>query len=117
MITHNMTLDMTPIPGRKLQEICLSQGDADFQLCATLFSNHGELTIESGTSVTIRGTKPDGTAYTKDVALEGNTVTVQGDADLTDAAGMGVFEFCLNHNGRELHSPNFVVLIEPRTVG
>ena len=117
MITHELLLDMTPVPGRKLQEVCLSQDDADFQLCATLFSNHGEFTIESGTSVTIRGTKPDGTAYTKDVALEGNTVTVQGDDDLTEAAGMGVFEFCLNHNGRELHSPNFVVLIEPRTVG
>ena len=117
MITHELLLDMTPVPGRKLQDVCLSQGDADFQLCATLFSNHGEFTIEPRTSVTIRGTKPDGTAYTKDVALEGNIVTVQGDDELTDAAGMGVFEFCLNHNGRELHSPNFVVLIEPRTVG
>ena len=117
MITHELLLDMTPVPGRKLQEVCLSQGDADFQLCATLFSNHGEFTIESGTTVTIRGTKPDGKAYTKAAALNGNTVTVQGDDDLTDAAGMGVFEFCLYHNGRELHSPNFVVLIEPRTVG
>ena len=116
MISHNMTLDMTPLPGRKFQEIRLSQGDEDYQLSAVLFSNHSEFTIENGTTACIRGTKPDGKAYTKAAALNGNTVTVQGDDDLTESAGMGVFEFCLYHNGRELHSPNFVVLIEPRTV-
>ena len=115
MIIHELLLDMTPIPGEKPQEINLNQEDGDFQLKATLYSDLGEFIIESGTTASIRGRKPDGTAYTKAATLNGHVVTVNGDSNMTAAAGIGVFEFCLTHNGKELYSPNIHACIEPKT--
>ena len=115
MITHELVLCMTPTPGEKPQEINLNQNDGDFRLQATLFSDLGEFTVESGTTASLRGTKPDGTAYTKAASLSGKTVTVQGDNVLTAVPGIGVFEICLTHIGKELYSENFHARIEPRT--
>lgn len=106
---------MTPTPGEKAQEISLNQNDGDFRLQATLFSDLGEFTIESGTTAVLRGTKPNGAAYTKSASLSGNVVTVIGDSDMTAVAGTGVFEICLTHSGKELYSENFHAHIEPRT--
>lgn len=115
MITHEIMLSMTPYPGEKPQEVNLSQSDGDFRLKVTLYSDLGELTIESGTTAALRGTKPDGTSYTKDATLNGDVVTVPGDSNMTEVAGIGVFEVCLTRGGKALYSENFHARIEPKT--
>ena len=114
MITHEIRLSMTPENRKRPPVINVSQDDENFQIVAALYSNTGELTIESGTTAVLRGTKPGGAAYTKSGTLNENNVTIMGDSELTDAAGTGVFEICLTHDGKELYSENFHVEIETR---
>jgi len=110
MITH--TLDLDVVPDKQPKTLWLSQNDENYTLVFNLFARTGELTIESGTTVAINGTKPDGTAYTKAATLNGTTVTVVGDADMTSAAGQGVFELTLTHSGKELNTANFFINFE-----
>ena len=112
MITHEIRLSMTPEIRKRPLVINVSQNDDSFQIVASLYSERGELTIESGTTADLRGTKPGGVAYTKSGRLNDNRVTIIGDSELTNAAGTGVFEICLTHDGKELYSENFHVEIE-----
>ena len=113
MIVYNHELDMTP--GGKPLSISLNKNDANFVLNFHLFSSGGTLTLEPNTTVKICGTKGNGGEYTADAVLndEMYIVTVDGDSDLTDEAGTGVFEICLIHNEKELYSANFYIVVEP----
>lgn len=101
------------IPGGSPLLLRLSQYDENFTIVMELFARDGEFTIQSGTTVTIRGTKPNGEGYEAPVLLSGNFATVRGDGRLTDAAGTGVFELCLKHSGKELYTSNFEIEFEP----
>ena len=113
MITHNHELDMTP-GGDEPLRIHLNKNDADFVLNLALFSSVGTLNIEADTTAAIRGTKGNGSEYTASATLntETATVSVEGDINLTDEAGTGVFEICLTHNEKELYSSNFFIVVE-----
>lgn len=115
MIIHELLLDMTPTPDDKLKEVELNQEDAGYRLNITLFASLAELSIESGTTAAIHGTRPDGSSYSKSATINGSVVTVQGDPSLTEIAGTGVFEIVLSHSGKEMHSESFYVVIEPKT--
>ena len=119
MIRHHYDLDI--IPGRSAPKIHLSQFDERFLIELRLFAREGTLRLESGTTVTIRGTKPDGGEYTAPVILNDNIATIQGDGNLTDVAGTGTYELCMTHGGKELYTTNFDIIIEPspaeRSVG
>ena len=91
----------------------VSRYDTDFQILLLLFSSAGEFEIESGTTATIRGTKPDGSSYEKTCYMTGKSVLLQGDENLTDVAGIGRYEICLTHNGKMLHSSNLYLEVEP----
>lgn len=110
MIVHTMDLDV--VPDRNVKGLWLSQGDEDFSLVFNLYARTGAFTIESGTTIAINGTLPDGTSYTKAATYSGTTVTVAGDTDLTAIAGKGVFELTLTHNGKELNTANFIINFE-----
>lgn len=115
MIRRRYDLDL--IPGRLAPIVHLSQYDEIFIVEMRLFARDGVMQLESGTTVTIRGTKPDGQPYTAPVVLNDNIATIQGDGNLTDVAGTGTFELCLAHGGKDLHTTNFDIVIEPSPTG
>ncbi len=110
MITYEYDLDMTP--GEEPLTIHLNQNDANFVLRFNLFSEVGELVIESGTSVALWGTKPGGGSFQTSGSISGKTVNVNGSSQLTNVCGLGDFELRLAHGGKTLHSANFHISVE-----
>lgn len=111
MIIHEFDLDI--VPNGEKREIWLSQYDEDFILKINLYARNGVFTIPTGTTVAIRGTKPDGNGFSADGSLNNNVVTVIGNQQMTAVAGRAVFEITLyNSNEKELSSMNFSLLIE-----
>ena len=110
MIIHEFDLDM--IPGGSMASVRLNQYDEDFNLKINLFSRNGNFSAPSGTTALIRGTKPDGNAFSADCSINGTVVTVTGDQQMTAAAGRAVFELSLRRNGKELNTANFILDIE-----
>ena len=110
MITYRNKLDMTP--GGVPLVINLSQYDSDFTLIFDLFTSNGDLTIESGTTVGIRGTKTDGNGYSVAASISSNAVTVTGDQQMTAVPGNNIFELTLYKNSKELNTANFILKVE-----
>ena len=110
MMTYEVELDMTP--GGVTPELNASQYDSDFEIKATLIATRGNLTIPSGASVRIRGTKPDGNGYSADGELVDNVATFEGDIQMTAASGKVVFEVTLMNGSKELNTKNFVLNVE-----
>ena len=113
MIIHEFDLDM--VPGLALVEKRLNQYDDDFRLKIHLVARAGTFTVAAGTTVAIRGTKPDGNGFSADASLDvsSSTVTVIGDQQMTAACGKAIFEVTLYNSGKELNSANFILRIEP----
>lgn len=110
MITYRNKLDVTP--GGVPLVVYASQYDSDFTLEFELYSTDGTFTIESGTTVSVRGTKKDGNGYSVDASLSGSVVTVNGDQQMTAADGDNTFEICLWKNNKELNTSNFILRVE-----
>ena len=110
MITYSYDLDMTP--GGAPLRINLNQNDGDFTLRLKLFSDVGQLNIESGTSAVIRGTTPGGKGYNAYASISSGVVSVTGNKAMADAQGVGVYEICLTKDGKELYSSNFYIEVE-----
>ena len=112
MITITKKLDMSPhgIP----QVIHVSQYDSDFSIQFKLYASVGTLSIESGTTAEIRGTKGSGTGYSASATLNtsNGTVTVAGSEQMTAVAGRNTFEIVLKKSGKVLGSANFILLVE-----
>lgn len=108
--TYDLDIHSSGIP----VTVHLSQYDSDFSLIFNLFSSTGSFTIESGTTVAIRGTKKDGMGYSVDATLDiaNKKVTVAGDQQITAAAGKNIFELTLTKNDKELNTANFVIEVE-----
>lgn len=111
-ITKTNKLNMTS--GAVPLVIHLSQYDADFTLVFDLYNTDGTFTIESGTTVAIRGTKKDGNGYSVDATLDitNKRVTVTGDQQMTAVAGRNIFELTLTKNNKELNTANFILEVE-----
>ena len=107
-ITRNLNVYSSGIP----QIINLSQYDSDFQLVFNLYTSQGALTIPSGTTAEIQGTKRSGTGYSAAATIAGSAVTVTGDNQMTACAGANVFEISLKNNGKVLNTANFILVVE-----
>lgn len=112
MITYRYKLNMTPggIPVR-----CkLGQYDDDWAIVFSLYSHHGNFSLESGTTARIRGTKKDGLGYSADAVIDitNKTVTVTGDKQITAAAGANIFELVLYQGTKELSTANIIFDVE-----
>lgn len=115
--TINQKLCMSPT-GR-MPVIHVGQYDSDFSIVFSLYSaGSATWTMESGTTAKIRGTKTDGTGYSANcmVDVTNKKVTVDGDQQLTAAAGNCVYEIVLykttNSVTKELSSVNFILKVE-----
>lgn len=112
MITYSNKLDMTP--GGFPCVINLNQYDDDVELQFLLHSRTGLLTIQTGTTAMIRGTKRDGNAYSADATINvsSSTVTVAVTKQMTAAAGKNVFELVLLKGTKVLSTANFILQVE-----
>lgn len=92
----------------------LGQYDSDFSLVFNLYSSVGALTIESGTTAEIRGTKSDGFGYSADATIDivNKKVTVAGSNQMTAAARQNIFELVILKNNKVLSSANFILDVE-----
>ena len=112
MITKTYQLDMhsSCIP----VVVHLSQYDSDFSLVFELYSSDGAFTIESGTTVEVRGTKSDTKGFSANATLDINNkkVTVTGDQQMTAAPGKNIFELTLWKGNKELNTANFIIYVE-----
>ena len=112
MVEQEFNLSVTPI-GNPIQ-IHLNKDDSDFRLIFNIESRSGDFTMEDYTTARICGTKPDGSKYqaTASISVSNKKVTVNGDRNMTNVSGIGLFEICLIHSGKELFTQNFKVYIE-----
>lgn len=109
--TKDLTITANGIP----PVVRISQYSDDFSIVFYLKDTDGLLTLQSGTTATVRGTKTDGNGYSADATIDiaNKTVTVSGHKQMTAVAGENVFEIVLWKGEKELASTNFVLLVEP----
>ena len=110
MITHTYDLDL--VPGGVPVVAHVSQYDDDVRLIFNLYASTGVLNIETGTTVAIRGTKPDGNGISIVSTLSGASVTVDVTQQMTAVAGYATYELTLYKDGKELNTANFILDIE-----
>jgi hypothetical protein len=110
MIAHGGKLDMQP-DGDPLV-IKLNQYDKNYNIIISLLSNKGRFEIETGTTAKMVGTRPDGSPFETNASLSGTVVMIRENEALTEIPGFGTYEICLTHNGKELYSKNFTVVVE-----
>ncbi len=115
MIKIKRKIDM--VSGNPPAIIHLKQYSDDVILEFELFASEGTFTVESGTTVKIRGTKPDGEGYSLDAVLSSATdsdtgtvtyfVTHNVDKQMTAAAGPCLFELTIMYGEKEVNTANF----------
>ena len=111
MVAHEYRLNVTP--GEAALRVRLSQGDTNFTLAFTLYSNTGDLNIESGSSIALQGSHPDGSSFTVAGSLSGTVASFNGNAAMTAIRGDSIAELVITKNGKRLSTSNFVLEIEP----
>ena len=114
MLTITKKLDVTPVG--LPQMIRIKQYASDFKLVFQLFASQGELTMEAGTTVILRGTKRDKRGWQLGGTRSGTTVTFSGTHDqmqqMTAIAGKNLFEVVLRHGGKELPCGTFILDVQ-----
>lgn len=114
MLTITTKLDASNVGLPKT--IHIKQYASDFKLVFQLMATDGSLTIESGTSVYIRGTKLDGHGWQLGGSRSGTTVTFAGTHEqmrqMTAIAGRNKFEVVLIHDGKELPFASFILDVQ-----
>lgn len=111
MITYSFDLDV--VPGGVPVKVPLKQYESACTLVFNVYASQGALVLPEGTTVFIRGTKPDGNGISIDAELSGNVVTVLVDKQMTAAAGKSKYELVFaNATGNEFITTSFVIMVE-----
>lgn len=112
MNAQNYTINIRPGWGIS-PVVKVSQGDVGRPLAFVLMDGQDALTIATGTTVTIKGTKPSTLGFTQACELSGNTASVETTATMTQEAGAVQAELILTQGTTVIGSANFVVYVEP----
>lgn len=91
----------------------VSQNDVGRTLTAHLVSDDGDISIPSGATVTMAGTKPSGLGYTVTGTFTGSDVSFDTDAVMTDEAGRIVSEIRITDGDTLIGTTNVVLSVEP----
>ena len=120
MIVYRRLINM--VPGGQVAVVNMSQYDSDVTLEFELYASEGTFVVQDGTTVLIRGTKPDGNGISLDGTLEStqdpetgqyvHLVTVEVTQQMTAVAGKALYELSLRKDNVELNTANFVLDIE-----
>lgn len=111
MITFTYDLDV--VPGIVPLVVPLKQYEDDVKIIFNVFSRVGTLNLQEGTTVSIRGTKPDGNGISIDASLSGSIVTANVDKQMTAVAGKALYELVFtNSSGDDFITASFVVFVQ-----
>lgn len=110
IVTQNTKLNI--VPGGILPVVHVSQYDVDRVLSFTLYDGNGAASIESGTTVTIEGTKPDGNGFQYAGTLSENVVTVNTTVQMTALEGTNECKLTLKKGTQTIGSALFLMEVE-----
>lgn len=113
MYSKRIKLDVTP--GGEPQVIHVSQYDAgsrtfEFELCSP--ERDTEFEIPAGATAEIKGTKPDGNAFSYDVSIEDGAVIVPLTEQMAAVAGRVPSKITILKNDKKLLTEKFVFLVD-----
>ena len=101
------------IPGGVIPIIYVSQYDVGRLLQFELYDGMSAATIESGTSIDVRGTKPDGRGFQFECTYSGNVVSIASQMQMTIVSGSIECELNLTKDDVEIGTANFILEVEP----
>lgn len=90
----------------------VSQYDVGRPLAFVLMDGQEALTIASGTTVKIEGTKPSGLGFSQACELDGNTATINTVATMTQEAGAIPCELVVSVGSTTIGTANFNMMVE-----
>lgn len=100
-------------PGNGFAEtIKISQYDVGRPLSFHLMDGAGPLAIPSGSTVTIRGTKPSGLGFTEDCTISGSTASVSTTLGMSQEFGFFPVELVVAYNDDVIATGNAMFLVE-----
>ena len=115
-ITQEINLNL--IPGAIPPRISVSQyDDASRSLVFRLYNGAVSFTPGSGTTVQIRGTKPDNKGFEYAASIAGSTVTATITDQMTAVAGDVRCEIVLKDSTKTIGTGNFVLEVERAALG
>lgn len=115
-ITQEINLNL--IPGAIPPRISVSQyDDASRSLVFRLYNGAVSFTPGSGTTVQIRGTKPDNKGFEYAASIAGSTVTAAITDQMTAVAGDVRCEIVLKDSTKTIGTGNFVLEVERAALG
>lgn len=100
------------IPGGIIPVIYVSQYDAGRPLQFEIYDGQNAATIESGTTIKIRGTKADGHGVEYACTYSGNVVSASTTQQMTAAPGSMTCELRLTKNSAVIGTANFILEVE-----
>lgn len=111
MITYTFDLDI--VPGGVPVKVPLKQYEDAYTLIFNVYASTGTLALSDGTTVAIRGTKPDCNGISINAELSGTQVTVAVDKQMTAVAGTSPYELVFSDaSGKELITATFFVYVQ-----
>ena len=99
-------------PSDGVPAVRLNQYDTGVTLLFTVMDGESPADFDSGTTVTIQGTRPSGTGYSLAATLDGNFVTVDSTIEMTREYGDSVCELRFASNGVDVGTGNFKIGVE-----
>lgn len=106
-------LDLNLIPGGILPRLNVSQYDHGQTITCVLWDGNTSYSMPSGTTVSVAGTKPDGTGFTYECTLQNSQPVVTISEQMTAVAGDVMCELILLKSGKRQGTINFVMEVEP----
>lgn len=111
MTTQKIELNVIP---EGIQPIIhVSQYDKGQTWLFYLYDNDTPYTIPVGASITIQGTKQDGTGFQYACTFSGSVVTAEEKQQMTVFAGDVQTELVITSSGQQLATLNFIIRVEP----
>lgn len=101
------------VPGGIPPIVHVSQYDIGRPLAFELFDGLSAATIESGTVIDIRATKPDGTGFEYTCTWSNNVASIATQPQMTVLSGSIECELHLVKDSQEIGTANFILEVEP----
>ena len=116
IVTKNLKLYLGS-PAELQRPVYVSQGDTGWAFLCTIYSGTTVWEIPDGTTATINGCKPDGTAFSYSCEISGSTVTAPCEEQMTVIPGDVKCELKFSQGGRIIATANFRLVVECSPTG
>ena len=109
---NTQTIVLNLVPGGIPPVVHVSQYDVGRPLAFELYDGLSAATIEAGTVIDIRATKPDGTGFEYACTWNNNVVSIATQAQMTVLSGSIECELHLVKDSQEIGTANFILEVE-----